>query len=235
MTPRRDCSDRCSIPSRIIVFDGAMGTMLYSKGVVHQPVLRRAEPRAPELVREVHDAVRARRRRGASRRTASAPIALKLAQHGLGRRSRAQSRRRAHRARSRRRPRARRRRRRSARRPHRAVRADEPRRGARDLLASRWTALVEGGVDCFISRRSATSRRSSRRFAPRATSIRHAGHRADDDRRRRPDAVRRDARGRSRAALDALGRRRHRPQLLGRPADDSRGDRADGAGDDAAS
>ena len=31
-------------PDRVVVFDGAMGTMLYAQGRLHQPVLRRAEP-----------------------------------------------------------------------------------------------------------------------------------------------------------------------------------------------
>ena len=100
---------------------------------------------------------------------------------------------------------------------------------ARAVFREQIEGLVEGGVDLFILEtfarprgdRAGDSRRASRRAG-------HAGHRADDDRRRRPHAVRRIARGR-RARARPLGRRRHRTQLLRRPADDSRVHREDGA------
>jgi methionine synthase / methylenetetrahydrofolate reductase (NADH) len=41
-------------PQRIVVFDGAMGTMLYSKGVFINQCYDELNVRAPELVREVH-------------------------------------------------------------------------------------------------------------------------------------------------------------------------------------
>ena len=41
-------------PSRIVVFDGAMGTMLYSRGVVINQCYDELNLRAPDLVRQVH-------------------------------------------------------------------------------------------------------------------------------------------------------------------------------------
>src|SRR6266571_1889794 len=46
--------DRLLDPERIIVFDGAMGTMLYSKGVFINQCYDELNLRAPELVREIH-------------------------------------------------------------------------------------------------------------------------------------------------------------------------------------
>ena len=51
---RRPLRTRCSTPNAIIVFDGAMGTMLYSKGVFINQCYDELNVRAPELVREVH-------------------------------------------------------------------------------------------------------------------------------------------------------------------------------------
>jgi homocysteine S-methyltransferase len=69
-------------PERVIVFDGAMGTMLYAKGVYINQCYDELNARAPELVREVHDAyvkagaqVLETNSFGANR--------VKLAQHGL--------------------------------------------------------------------------------------------------------------------------------------------------------
>src|ERR1051326_181940 len=41
-------------PERIIVFDGAMGTMLYSKGVFINQCYDELNLRAPDMVREIH-------------------------------------------------------------------------------------------------------------------------------------------------------------------------------------
>ena len=114
-------------PSRIVLFDGAMGTMLYGKGVFINQCYDELSLRAPELVRDVHKAyvkagaeVLETNSFGANR--------LRLAQYGPGQAGpRDQHRRRSRRARSGRRQGARRRRRRSARRAPRAVRPDEPR------------------------------------------------------------------------------------------------------------
>src|ERR671935_2385360 len=43
-------------PQRIVVFDGAMGTMLYSKGVFINQCYDELNVRAPDLVREIHRA-----------------------------------------------------------------------------------------------------------------------------------------------------------------------------------
>ena len=43
-------------PSRIVLFDGAMGTMLYGKGVFINQCYDELSLRAPELVRDVHKA-----------------------------------------------------------------------------------------------------------------------------------------------------------------------------------
>jgi homocysteine S-methyltransferase len=80
MTPR-DCSALLD-PARVIVFDGAMGTMLYAKGVYINQCYDELNTRAPELVREVHDAyVRA----GAQvlETNSFGANRVKLAQHGL--------------------------------------------------------------------------------------------------------------------------------------------------------
>ncbi len=69
-------------PARVIVFDGAMGTMLYSRGVFINQCYDELNVRAPELVRAVHDEyVRA----GADvlETNSFGANRLKLAQHGL--------------------------------------------------------------------------------------------------------------------------------------------------------
>jgi homocysteine S-methyltransferase len=43
-------------PERVVIFDGAMGTMLYARGVFIDQCYDELNIRAPELVREVHDA-----------------------------------------------------------------------------------------------------------------------------------------------------------------------------------
>src|SRR5215469_8506671 len=53
---RADLLARLVDPDRIIVFDGAMGTMLYAKGVFINQCYDELNARSPELVRSVHDA-----------------------------------------------------------------------------------------------------------------------------------------------------------------------------------
>jgi methionine synthase I (cobalamin-dependent) len=43
-------------PHQVIVFDGAMGTMLYNKGVFINQCYDELNLRAPDLVRDVHKA-----------------------------------------------------------------------------------------------------------------------------------------------------------------------------------
>jgi homocysteine S-methyltransferase len=81
MTPRPDVREILD-PERVVVFDGAMGTMLYSKGVFINQCYDELNVRAPELVREVH---RAYRRAGAEvlETNSFGANRVKLAQHGL--------------------------------------------------------------------------------------------------------------------------------------------------------
>ncbi len=53
---RADLLARLVDPERVIVFDGAMGTMLYAKGVFINQCYDELNARSPELVRAVHDA-----------------------------------------------------------------------------------------------------------------------------------------------------------------------------------
>src|SRR5204863_8849373 len=45
-------------PQQVIVFDGAMGTMLYNKGVFINQCYDELNLRAPDLIRDVHKAYR---------------------------------------------------------------------------------------------------------------------------------------------------------------------------------
>ena len=54
MSPAASKLERVLDPNAIVVFDGAMGTMLYSKGVFINQCYDELNVRAPELVREVH-------------------------------------------------------------------------------------------------------------------------------------------------------------------------------------
>ena len=49
-----DALARLLDPERIVVFDGAMGTMLYSKGVFINQCYDELNVRSPDLVREIH-------------------------------------------------------------------------------------------------------------------------------------------------------------------------------------
>src|SRR5688572_13315700 len=46
--------DRLVDPDRVILFDGAMGTMLYSRGIYINQSYDELNVRAPDLVRDVH-------------------------------------------------------------------------------------------------------------------------------------------------------------------------------------
>ncbi len=79
---RADLLARLVDPERIIVFDGAMGTMLYAKGVFINQCYDELNARSPELVRSVHEAyVRA----GAEvlETNSFGANRVKLTQHGL--------------------------------------------------------------------------------------------------------------------------------------------------------
>ncbi len=56
MSDRKHLLDHLLDPNQVVVFDGAMGTMLYSKGVFINQNYDELDLRAPDLVREVHRA-----------------------------------------------------------------------------------------------------------------------------------------------------------------------------------
>jgi homocysteine S-methyltransferase len=56
MTDRKTLIGRVLDPNQVIVFDGAMGTMLYSKGVYINQCYDELNLRAPDLIRELHRA-----------------------------------------------------------------------------------------------------------------------------------------------------------------------------------
>jgi methionine synthase / methylenetetrahydrofolate reductase(NADPH) len=56
MTDRKSLVERFLDPEQVIVFDGAMGTMLYSKGVFINQCYDELNLRAPALIQEVHRA-----------------------------------------------------------------------------------------------------------------------------------------------------------------------------------
>src|SRR5918998_4301024 len=49
-------TDRLLDPERVVLFDGAMGTMLYSKGIFINQCYDELNARSPDLVRAVHQA-----------------------------------------------------------------------------------------------------------------------------------------------------------------------------------
>ena len=69
-------------PERVLLFDGAMGTMLYARGVYINQCYDELNVRAPELVREVHDAYVRAGAQALETNTFGANR-VKLAQHGL--------------------------------------------------------------------------------------------------------------------------------------------------------
>src|ERR1700681_5122804 len=69
-------------PQQVIVFDGAMGTMLYNKGVFINQCYDELNLRAPDLVRDVHKAYRKAGAEVLETNTFGANR-IKLAQYGL--------------------------------------------------------------------------------------------------------------------------------------------------------
>jgi len=74
--------DRLLDPARIVVFDGAMGTVLYSKGVFINQCYDELNLRAPDLIREIH---RSYTKAGAEiiETNSFGANRMKLMQHGL--------------------------------------------------------------------------------------------------------------------------------------------------------
>ncbi len=149
LSDRLDLLRRLLDPEQVLVFDGAMGTMLYTRGVFINQCYDELALRAPDLVREVHEAyvqagaeVLETNTFGANR--------LKLTQHGLEGQVAAINTRAAEIARA-------------AAGEHRLVAGAvgplgvrlEPygalsREEARVLFAEQMRALHAGGVDCFL-------------------------------------------------------------------------------------
>jgi len=82
MTGRATLLDRLEDPEAVVVFDGAMGTMLYARGVFINQCYDELNTRAPDLVREVH-AEYARAGAEVLETNTFGANRLKLAQHGL--------------------------------------------------------------------------------------------------------------------------------------------------------
>jgi methionine synthase / methylenetetrahydrofolate reductase(NADPH) len=80
--PSNPAIDRLLDPARIVVFDGAMGTVLYSKGVFINQCYDELNLRAPDLIREIH---RAYTKAGAEiiETNSFGANRMKLIQHGL--------------------------------------------------------------------------------------------------------------------------------------------------------
>ena len=69
-------------PERVIMFDGAMGTMLYARGVYINQCYDELNVRAPDMVRDVHAAYVKAGAQALETNTFGANR-MKLAQHGL--------------------------------------------------------------------------------------------------------------------------------------------------------
>ena len=78
----RNSLDRLLDPSQVVVFDGAMGTMLYARGVFINQSYDELNLRAPDLVRGVHEAY-VRAGAEAIETNSFGANRLKLAQYGL--------------------------------------------------------------------------------------------------------------------------------------------------------
>ena len=82
MTTRATLRERLLDPDRVVVFDGAMGTMLYAKGVFINQCYDELNLKAPDLVRDVHAAY-ARAGAEVLETNTFGANRVKLAQYGL--------------------------------------------------------------------------------------------------------------------------------------------------------
>src|SRR5215212_3164530 len=82
LLPEKSLVARLLDPLQVIVFDGAMGTMLYNKGFFINVCYDELNLRAPDLVREVHEAYRKAGAEVLETNTFGANR-FKLAQYGL--------------------------------------------------------------------------------------------------------------------------------------------------------
>ena len=214
---------------RVLVCDGAMGTMLYARGVFLNRSFDELNLTQPDLVADVHQAyVRAgadvieTNTFGANRiKLSTFGLADRTAEINIRRGAGSRGTRRATRpiVAGRDRP---------ARRPHRAVGQDRRRRSARRTSREQAAALLEGGVDLFVLE----TFRDLNEIGAAIRAVRSLcvapDRRAGDDRRGRQHAGRRGARA-FRAAARTARRRRRRPELQRRTGRDARDDRAHGA------
>src|SRR5215467_7891589 len=207
--------ERLLDPQSIIVFDGAMGTMLYSKGVFINQCYDELNLRAPDMVGEIH---RQYVEAGANvlETNSFGANRVKLTQHGLQDQVRELNCAAASVARKASRGRAliagavgplgvRLE-------PYGPTSKDE----AREVFQEQIEGLIEGGVDVLIIETFSDLEEIEQAIL----AARAARDRADDHRRQRANAIRRVAGGR-RSRARSLGRGRHRAQLLGRSAGDS--------------
>jgi methionine synthase / methylenetetrahydrofolate reductase(NADPH) len=148
-SPRADLLARLLDPNEVMVFDGAMGTMLYSRGVFINQCYDELALRAPDLIREIHSAYVKAGAEVIETNTFGANR-TKLTQYGLETQVAAINKRAAELARD-------------AAGERRLVAGAigplgvrlEPygptsREDARTIFAEQMTALKDGGVDCFL-------------------------------------------------------------------------------------
>ena len=217
-----------SSTSRVLVCDGAMGTMLYAQGMFLNRSFDELNLTQPDLVAEVHQAyVRAgadvieTNTFGANR--------IKLATFGLADQVHAINLQGAkiarHAARD---QRLRRRRDRPARHPHRAVGQDRRRRGGGVLPRAGARRSLEGGVDLFVLEtfRDVNEIGAAIRAVRSVCDLPIVAQMTTEEDGNTP---RRRGAGAVRAGARTLGARRRRPELQRRPGGDARDDRADGA------
>ena len=227
MSDRKHLLDHLLDPNQVVVFDGAMGTMLYSKGVFINQCYDELDLRAPDLVREVHRAyvkagaeVIETNTFGASR---TKLVAATVSNRRCTRSTRPQQNSLASEAgdnvlvagavgplgvRLE---------------PYGPTSLEE----ARAIFAEQMQGLKDGGADFFILETFADLAEIEQGIlAARECRSGHAGRRADDDRNRLPHAIRRIAGGHRKGAR-CVRRGHHRTQLLCWPADDSRRHRED--------
>ena len=212
------------------VSDGAMGTMLYSKGLFLNVCYDELNLRQPDVIRDVHrEYVRAGAELIETNTFGANPV--KLAHHGLAADTELINEAAARLAREAAGDRAARRgRHRAARHPHRALRRDLGGGGA-GAFARQAAGLLAGGVDGFLLETFSDVEELRAAVHAIRAPVRPADHRADDRRRGRPHLLRHRAR-RLRPRDRRHGRGRHRGELLRRTPRRAGGHRATGQGGD---
>ena len=221
-----------ALSDRVLVCDGAMGTMLYGKGVFINRCFESLNLSDPDMVRDVH---RQYLRAGADviETNTFGANRMKLRAFGLGNRVAELNEAAARLAREVRDRRTagggvRGRRHRAARRARRALGQDRRRR-SRGPVPRAGRGAARGRRRSVHARDLPRSQRDRRRDRGRPRGLRPADRRADDHRGRRQQP-RRHAAGAVRTGPGRARRRRRRPQLQRGPGADARDHRADGGG-----